>query len=369
MTARWVSFDLKSGRRGPDVQVKRLGTISRVIGEATSANLEVRCWDAENARAVPGWDAATLPGASGLLAVDDSESILWGGLSIRRRSGIASAWADVTLMSLEHWFVRRYAGDHDDTLADLADLFAGFVADACTTDAPPFVVDCPPTGVMLARSTLATDDLRVGDVLDEFEGVGLEYTVEPEWTDAAHTAVQFVVRARPRLGAASTTPKVVLNYPGNLLDGHYTEDYSEEHGANDVMAVSSGEGEDRPESARKTAVLPTWPRFERRFTPAPAITDTSSLDAHAANELAQTWDGLKELSLTARLNAQTHPNAWEIGDDLGVSISSPRFPERIASDGVTVIDGYTATVRAIGWDIDLDDETIAPRLVEKQEIP
>lgn len=369
MPYRWVSFDLKSGRRGPAVRTSKLGTVSRVIGEATSTTVPVRCWDEENRREIPGWDAATLPGPTGLIAIDDGDQILWGGMSIRRRSGIASPTVDVTLMSFEHWFVRRYVSDHDDTVADLADLFTGFVNDAIATDAPPFVLDCPATGVMLARSTRSTDDVRVGSILEEFQGVGLEYTVEPEWTDATHTAVRFVIRARPRLGVASTTPQIVLRSPGNILDGEYIEDYSEEHGANDVMAVSSGEGDERPQSTRQTAVVPTWPRYEHRFTPAQSVTDNTSLDTHATSELAQMWDGLKQLSLTARLDASTSTHIWAPGDDIGVSITSPRFPARVASDGVTVVDGYSTVIRALGWSMDLDAQQITPILVEKQEIP
>lgn len=367
--ARWVSFDLKTGRRGPAVHTRKMGQVSRVVGEPTATTLDVYCWDGALGRAVPGWDAATFPGAAGLLAVDDSDEILWGGYVIRRRSPIDATAVSVTAATLENYFNRRYVEDHPVDPKDSALLFADFVGDA-QTDGPPFLVDAPLVGDVREKATLAGDDKRVLDLLQEFMAIndGMEFTVDPEWTDSTHTAVRFRVHGRPRLGRATSTPEVTFNMPGNLLGGEYVEDYSEDHGANDVMAVSSGEGDTRPQSSHATAILPSWAKFEKRITPSTSITEIATLDRHAAAELAQTWDGLKELSLTARLDDTTSPHVWSIGDDVGVSITSPRFPERITSDG-SVIDGYSAVVRAIGWSLDLDASTITPILVERQEIP
>jgi hypothetical protein len=367
MPIAWHSFDLKTGRRGTTVLTSKLGSVRRIIAESTDVTLAVHCWDVEKSAAIPGWDAATLPGAAGLLAVDDDDQILWGGFVGRRRGSIAGPIVNVTVSTLESYFLRRYVADHPVVIKDLADLFADFAGDALT-DGPPIVIDCPATGIELGRATATTDDTRVGDLLSEFLALGLEWTVDIEWTDETHSMVRFVLRGRKRLGTASSTPEVTLRMPGNLISGEYVEDYTADHGANDVLATATGEGEERPQSAHHEAVLPTWVRFERRISPAGPTKELPTLDAYAADELSQTWDGLKELSLVARLDDSTSPHVWNIGDDLAVSITTPRFPERIGSDG-SVIDGYFAIIRAIGWELDLDGLTITPILVERQEIP
>lgn len=368
MTA-WVSFDLKSGRRGAEVKVAKLGQVDRKIGESSDVNLDAWCWDAANGVPVPGWEAATQPGAAGLIAVDAEDNILWGGYIIRRRSAIGDAKVTVTVATLEHYLDRRYVSTHEWTGVDDSVIFAGLAADA-VAGGPPMIVDCPATGRLKDRYYYDDEDKRVLGSLQELMGVedGIEFTVVPEWTDATHTMVRFRLIGRPRLGAAATLPKVTFNYPGNLIGGDYLEDYTDEHGANDIMATSSGEGEDRPQSEHKTAILPTWVKFERRISPATSITEDVTLNGHASEELAQTWDGLKQLSLEARLDESTHPQVWSIGDDVRVSITSPRFPERVASD-LSLGDGYSAVVRAIGWSMDLDARTITPTLVERQEIP
>lgn len=372
MTISWVSCDLKTGKRWGEVTVDALGSAGRTIGVPTSVTLNVRCWDAAEQAPVDGWDFMTEGGESVLVAVDENDNPLWAGMANRRAGSIAGDTVPVSLVTLEAWFNRRFVKDHTFTGVDQATIFSALAADAIDAGSPQFVVDAPATGVLRDRAYLDADDKTVLAAFTELMGVedGLEFTVTPEWADAAHTLLRFRLTARTRIGVASARPAVTFLYGegGNVIAGEYIEDYTEEHGANDVMAVSSGEGETRPQSAHHLAVLANRCRFERRITPSTSITETATLDSHAAAELAQTWDGLKQLTLQARLDDSTSLTIWNAGDDVSVAITSPRFPEKVQPDG-TILPGYYAVVRTFGWVADFDNETVAPILVEQQDIP
>lgn len=369
MAVRWTSFDLKTGRRGPEVRVRQLGTASRIIGRATDTTLDVLCWDEGKQEAPPGWDAATLPGATMLVALNDADMPVWGGAVLTRQTSLLAVYSQVKVATLEAYFDRRYCRDQIFTDADLAAIVDGLV-DNADEFGPDFDRDLPATGRLATRSYWDDEDKTVLSNLTELMDVedGIEFTVDLVWSDDTHTVLRPVVRARLRLGSASTTPKITLNLPGNVTGGDFLEDYSSENGANAVKAVSSGEGDTRPESALMEARLPTWVRWERRITPSTSITDLATLDAHARAELAQTWDGLHELTLEAHLDATTDPATWSLGDDIGVSLTCPRFPARLDPDGAKM-PGYSAVVRCIGWSINFDTERITPTLIDLQEVP
>src|SRR5205823_6131342 len=63
------------------------------------------------AGAVPGWDAATLPGRVMLVALNEEDMPEWGGMVLRRRSTFDS-WVDVDLATLEGYLDRRFVRDH-----------------------------------------------------------------------------------------------------------------------------------------------------------------------------------------------------------------------------------------------------------------
>lgn len=369
MQVRWASFDIRTGKRGAEVRTRKLGTAGRFIGEPTTTDLEVLCWDEVLQQAWPDWAHSSEPGRMGLVALDEHDNPLWSGHLTKRVSG-KDVWVKVGLATVEAYLDRRYVGDHTFTGADLATIFTTLIGDATADGGALITVDAPATGLLHDRTYYAADDKTVLSAITELMGIqnGLEFTADPEWTDDTHTVLRHVMRTRPRLGVASTHPAVSFRLPGNITDFTYTEDYSKDHGANAVMATSSGEGETRPQSALRLGQLPSWPRYERRVTPSTSITEIATLNAHADAELAQTWDGLKELELTARLDETTHPALWSLGDDLYVEITAPRFPARIDTNGA-LVPGYTATIRAMGWAIDFDALSITPRVIELSEVP
>lgn len=366
MTARyaWHAFDLTTGRRGGRVATDKLGQVGRRIGEPTDlSGLAVRIDPATD------WQAATEPGRAMLALLDEAnEQPLWAGLVLRRRS-TAGDWVTVDLATHEAYFDRRYTGDHTYTTTDQALIASGVIGDA-TTEGVAMILDAPQVGPRRDRTYADDEDKTVLSVLDELAGIidGIEWTVDLRWADnAARTALERVVRVRRRLGVANDFPPAVFAMPGAVTDFDYLEDYTSEYGANEVQATSSGEGDTRPESSRMRSLLPGWPLYQRRFTPSTSITSKDVLDSHARAELTQTWDGLKQLTLTARASAAPKVGeAWSLGDDVAVQLTCPRFPARVNADGALVA-GYAGVARAVGWGLDLDADTVEPLLVEVTE--
>ena len=237
---------------------------------------------------VPGWEPATLPGRTMLVALDEDERIIWGGMVLRRRAN-ASPVVTLDLATLEAYFDRRYVGDRTFTQVDQALIVKGIIDDTVPTGIA-FQVDAPPSGTKRDREYHDDEDKTTLSVLADLMGVegGSESTVDLEWADESHTTITAIVRVRDRLGVASDLPEAVFEMPGPVVDFEYVEDYSAEHGANDVMTTSDGEGDARPSSLHQVAqelLDAGWAVFEYRFTPSTSVTETETLDSHAREKV------------------------------------------------------------------------------------
>lgn len=376
-TCTWHSFDLRTLRRGPELTVQELPALSRMVGEPTDVSgLAVLCYDtlaetsddglATTAGAVPGWQEATLPGRTMLVALNESQTPIWGGMVLRRRSD-AGAWVTLDLVTLEGYFDRRYVKDHDYVETTQGAIVSGVITGDVIPTGVPFTVDAnSPT--KRERTYFEDEDKTVLSVLQDLMGVegGPEFTVDLQWADGDQTRLDAVVRVRDRIGAAHPLP-ARFDMPGPVTAFTYTEDYGADNGANDVLATSSGEGSLRPTSQHQVAtdlLAAGWARFERRFTPSTSIVETDTLDDHARAELAETRDGLTQLTLVAHLDtAPRVGDDFDLGDDVTAVLTCPRFPAYIGPDGGWV-PGFTRTLRCIGWEIDYQERQLTPTLVE-----
>lgn len=366
LNVTWHSVDLRTGARGQQLQVQAKTAPSRILGTPTELELSVRLWD--KGAEVPGWEAATLPGRVMVVALDENETPIWGGM-VYRRVGNASAWVALNTVTLEAYLDRRYVQDHTYTFVSQTLIAAGVIGDA-TTDGVEFDVDAIASFQLRERSYFDDEDKTVLSVLNELVEIesGLEFTIDLEWADDTRTVLSRIIRIADRIGTPTTTPTAMFTMPGCVTDFTYVEDYSPENGANAVQAISSGEGDTRPESQWQKAVAPGWVQYDKKITPSTSITETATLNLHARAEVLQTWDGMKELVLEAQADAAPRIGTdWHLGDDVGVALTCPRFPERMNADGAQV-PGYQAVVRAIGWELDLEGRRLKPRLLEADEV-
>lgn len=371
MELEWWSVDFKTGQRFAQVQVQvqSPGKLAKFISLGTETEVAVRC--ANDGVELPGWDEATQKRRKMLVAVDvDTRHIVWGGL-IRRRTSGPGAWVQCSLDTIEKYFNRRYINTVLSwTNADPAQMAADVLA-PIAAELPPLEVDAKMTGTAVSGYYDTNDNKRVGSLLDDLSATklagGIEWTVDLEWTDDAQTQMRYVVRIAPRLGTPGGVNATQWTMPGCVTDFTYLEDDGEETGANDTLALSSGEGESKPRSTRyeATDLLQDEARFERRFTPAVSITSTDTLDQYAEADHAATRDGLTQLTITANLHAAPRVNLdWWMGDDIDVSLTCDRFPRRAGTDGYWEA-GYTRRLRTVGWELDPNANTVIPRIQEK----
>lgn len=356
----WLGCDLVTGEiieELPDLRPS--GPLRSLLGAYSSTTFILPIPLGGNGAPPRDWVAATEPGRTMIVAVLADRPV-WAGI-VLVRSGGTEATVELGCATLEAYLDRRYVGDHDwESADDIAVIAAGLAADANDVEGIGLVVDAPATGVLRDRTYLDQDDKTVYSALRELMGVegGPEWTIALDWTDSTHTAVAKILRVRRRIGH-SGTPAAVFDASS---EARYTfrEDYSSGSGANHVVATSSGEGEDRPQSdpARAEELIAAgWPRWEHRYSPSSSITEQETLDAHAAAALAVMARGSRILTITARFDAYPVLGTdWGIGDDIGYELTGHRHPT-----------GLTGIARAIGWELDSLAGTVAPILLTPGE--
>ena len=369
MPHSWHSVEMRTGRRGSEVLLSTRGKVSRILGAVTDAQVDQLVWDARTGTPVPEWRQATRPGHTGLVLVDDDFRPIWFGTVIRRVPD-HTEFVALSLSTLEGYLNRRYSGTMTFAQTDQSTIAAALVQATVASTGVPFVIRSTPSGILRDRTYLDNDDKTTLSLLQELMNIeqGIEFTVDLEWTDDTNTVLRFVFTVGPRVGKALPEP-VRFEHPGQVVSFSVPEDYSSDNGANDVLAVSTGEAGaidgTRPQSTRMADVPANDVRYERRFSPSTSITSAATLNAYARADLVRKKLGLTQLLLTAYLDAPgIQLNAdWWLGDNLRAVITSPAYPERVGPNG-QLLPGLERTVRAVGWDIDLDSRTITPRLEE-----
>lgn len=367
---RWYGCDLVSGRLIAPLH-DLTGSVSRRLGTATSASLTLPV-----PRSGPGAvplttiEQATEPGRTMVVAVVNDVPA-WAGIVLVRTGGTPGT-LQLGTTSIEGYLDRRYVRDHTFTAVDESVIFAGLIGDA-QIEGIGLVVDAPPTGRVRTRQFFDQDDATVLSRLQELMRVagGPEWTIDLDWTDDTRTAVAKIARLRPRIGRAASLPTAVFRTTAASVFGsrgssetryEFSEDYSDGRGANHVVATSSGESEDRPQSAPARAedlLSAGWPRWERRWSPSSSIASQDVLDDHAAAELARRQRGARTWSFEARWDQYPRLNVdWRIGDDIGWRVFGHRHPDGVLGQG-----------RAVGWDLDMQSGKVRPILLDPTSDP
>lgn len=351
----FVLIDLLTGRIAADlIDLEFGGALKATMGrsESVSCTLPLSSAPAE-------WQAATVPYTSAIICLDDDGvTPVWGGIIDDRETSEGSD-VPLSLVSAEGYFDRRFVGDvvyvGEPQNLMIQDLIQRFVATGRgNVPGINFRVQIEGgNGVVRDRTFADKDDKTVLSVLQDLSGLdgGPEWCVEWERPAADPTLITPVLRVGDRLGSTPPIglgPAVQFAMPGNVQKATFKESYKSGVGANDVMAVSSGTQDARPQSEHITTLTANRPLVEYRWTPSTSITDVNTLNGHAASAFDAISEGAQTLTLTAnRYRSQHLGSEWRIGDTVGFDLTSDAWP-----------DGLTGTARVIGWEI--DETTVTP---------
>jgi len=344
----WVSVNANTGDITADLPTLRAdGALKQTLMryESQTASLPMD-------KAPDNWRQATRKGATFLVALDEDNTPLWGGMVIRRSRKVGDG-VKMSLVTAEAYFDRVYVGDETLTGAQnliVKTLVEDYAATGVKRGLPIRVQVVGGDGVVRTRTHKDSDDKTLYSVLSDISGVlgGSEWTVGWEWVGTKLGLVLFVADRIGSPAPAGLNPAAQFYLPGSVTDAELVEGYGSSEGSNDVMATSSGVEGARPQSPHQTNAADLRPRFEYRWTPSTSITDVNTLTGHAQRALAAMKDGSVALSITAnRAEAPKLNKDWRLGDDIGFDIEAPEFP-----------DGLVGTARCVGWE--LTDTTITP---------
>jgi hypothetical protein len=351
MPLSWVSASANTGAIIADLPTLRVdGALKRTIGRHESQTAVLPLDGAPS-----NWRTATRKKSVFLVALSEPleneprGEPVWGGMVTERTTSHKDG-VSLSMVTAEDYFNDRYVGDETYTGVPQNDIVEDLIVKYIATDGIPIrVVKLP--GANPARDHTCEDkaDKTVYSILDELSGVigGPEWTIDWEWVDSQKLGLVLYVGGR--LGSAAPAglgPASWFHLPGNTTNAELVEGYRHGEGANDVMAVSSGSADARPQSTHHTAMTDGRPKIELRWSPSTSITEIGTLEGHAARALTGLQDGTVALSITAS-RAESTP--FQLGDDVGFDLTSWAWP-----------DGITGTARAIG--IEWTDTTITPVL-------
>lgn len=349
---QWLGCDLQTGQIVEELPaLAPTGSISRTLGKHTTTAFTLTL-----AGAPQGWDAATIPGRTMIVAVADDNPV-WAGI-VLTRSGGSAATVDLGTATPEAYLDRRYTTDHTWTQQDEAAVIAAGLFGDTTTNGIGLTIDAPATGTLRDRAYLDADDATVYSRLQELMAVsgGPEWTIDVQWSGAS--SVDLVARVRRQIGTQSTQPSAIFTHPGDVVEYALAESYEQGKGANAIRARGEGEGDTRYTSAEMIAadlLAAGFPRYEHRFTPSTSITSQTVLDGHATAALAVMREGASVWTVEAVASYAPRLGVdWTLGDTVGLHvISSPRHP-----------DGLFIAARAWGWEWDTTGDRINPILLE-----
>jgi hypothetical protein len=350
MALSWVSVSATTGSVVADLPGLRVdGSLKRTIGRHESQTAVLPLDGAPE-----NWRDATRKKSVFLVALTDPSEAedrgrpVWGGM-VTERTTSHKEGVSLSMVTAEDYLNDRYVGDenysHEQNII-VANLVDKYVA---PNGIPIRVVMLPGANPVRQRTYLDADDKTVFAAIDELSGVsgGPEWTIDWEWVDERKLGLVLYVGAR--IGSPAPEglgPSSSFNLPGNVVDAELVEGYRRGEGANDVMAVSSGSGDARPQSSRHVAAGDGRPKIEYRWSPSTSITEISTLEGHAERGLAGLKDGTVALAITATTDETT---PFNLGDDVGFDLTSWAWP-----------DGISGTARALG--IEWTDTTVTPVL-------
>ncbi|MGZ4524187.1 MAG: hypothetical protein ACXVX9_00030 [Mycobacteriaceae bacterium] len=365
MALRWLAVNMVDGSiicRLPSAAVS--GPLRRTIGryETMSATLQV------TSKTSPSWPAAVVPYQAMWVAYDGpagAEHPLWGGIVTGTPTRNLGNTLEVSLATPEVYLDRRYVGFYDAVgrdsnliVTDLVSQFAGALPGLPGSFGMPLSTRTIGTGTLMDRHYRPDGDTTIYSALGDIAAQkgGPQWMVTLNWARNPDR-ITPVLTVAPKLGTRALpgmAPSVRFT-PRMLTDVTYSVDYTNGNGANYVTAVGSGQGSTRPQQvspATGSWDQPQRPVVEYRYTPALSIGDIGFLQSHADAARALLANGTGSVAMTVATAAVGAPllgKDWELGDDIGYTLTGPTFPTPL-----------TGAAQCIG--VDITPTTVRPYL-------
>lgn len=222
----------------------------------------------------------------------------------------------------------------------------------------PLAFDITPTGVLRDRNYKDDEDAKVLARLQELHEVvdGPEWTIDTVWADSTKRKIQFVLKVAAKLGSGQNSPKGPISTHGPAkATWKLTHDWRNGKGANAIVAVASGQGEDRLQSEEISNVLDSYPKIEYRWMPSSSIDRKDTLNDHAFGKLNEIGNGTRVLEMECRWDQA--PVRLEVDLHLGDWVIYQLY-------GPTRPTGMTGVERMLGWKLSTSSGRFTPYLLQ-----
>ena len=300
------------------------------------------------------WDEVTMPYQVAVLLVR-GETVLWGGIVVKRERSLESGGITLTLVTVEHYLDSVHVGNHSYSNRDQCDIVKDLVTSTIAGHRFNILVEASPSSIRRDRNYDAESDKTLLSVLQELANVlnGPEWcTMWRKLDDGRYTPV---LKVADHIGSST----VVTTFDENVMTSFtVTEDYTSGYGANWVLAVSTADAGKRPQSDVTTVVQSNRPVVEHVFQPSSSITNKETLNAHAQSTLLQMMDGTRTVKIgLSLLAAPMIYQEWQPGDLISWDIDDSRG----------FFTGFSVgSARIVGYEIDFAGVwTITPVLQDE----
>lgn len=300
------------------------------------------------------WDEATMPYQVAVLLVRN-EIVLWGGIVVKRERSLEGNGVSLTMATVEHYLDSVFVGNHSYVDRDQCDIVKDLVTSTIDGHRFNLQVESSSSKVRRDRSYSAESDKTLLSVLQELSNVlnGPEWCTM--WRKLDDGRYQPVLKVDDHIGSST----VATTFDETVMTSFtVTEDYTSSYGANWVMAVSTADAGDRPQSDVMKVYQPHRPVVEHVFQPSSSITNKETLNSHAQSTLLQMMDGTKTIKMgLSLLAAPVIYQEWQPGDLISWEIA----------DEMGFFTGFSkGSARIIGYEIDFTGVwTITPTLQDE----
>lgn len=317
------------------------------------AKLEYRIGSMTSTEAVLPWDGipetwvrTTKPFTSAILLVSGT-TVLWGGIIIKRQREAGGPGLTLTLATVEQYLDCVYVNDISISQKSQTEI-GGLLVNMTRGHKFTVSTEIGPSKVLRDRQYSSTQNKTVLSALTELSNVinGPEwYSTWRENEDGNYVPVVVI---QDQLGRDFTDVTILDETVMSKLS--LVEDYSSGYGANRVQAISSGT-EEGLASDWMSLDDPDRPVIEHKFSASTSVTQKSTLNQHALQELNELQSGTNTMSFgLSLLRASAVGIDFGLGDTLSYELpdSKEEFPDYWK--GTMRVIGYTVSFSG-GWEI------------------